>query len=89
MSRILVAASPVPRSIVKRILAGHELVYAGTMDEAEQFLDRPTFDLIVCTIAFDDSRMFDFLRLAKSKAKWARIPFVCARVRRATLDSAI
>jgi hypothetical protein len=89
MARILVAASPQPTVILKRILAGHELVCADSMEEATRFLDRPTFALIVCTIAFDDSRMFDFLRLAKSKARWEKIPFVCARVRRTTLNSEI
>jgi CheY-like chemotaxis protein len=51
------------------------------MAQAEQFLRERTFDLILCTIVFDESRMFDFLRLAKSKPESRRIPFVCARVR--------
>jgi hypothetical protein len=89
MARILVAASAQPRAILKRILAGYELVCAETMDEAERFLDRSSFALIICTIVFDDSRMFDFLRLAKSNAKWRKIPFICARVRRNTLSSEI
>jgi hypothetical protein len=77
----LIAASPEPRAIVERILAGHELFYAETMALAEQHLRERMFELIICTIAFDESRMFDFLRLAKSKPEWQRIPFVCARVR--------
>jgi CheY-like chemotaxis protein len=81
MARILVAASPEPSSIVKRILAGHELHCAETMAQAEQFLREETFDLIITTIAFDESRMFDFLRLAKSTPEWQRIPFVASRVR--------
>ena len=51
------------------------------MAKAEQFLREQTFDLIVCTVVFDESKMFDFLRLAKSRLEWQRIPFVCARVR--------
>lgn len=89
MARILVAASPQPREVLKRVLAGHDLTCSATMGEAEWFLGRQTFALIVCTISFDDSRMFDFLRLAKAKAKWQKIPFVCARVRRTTLTSEI
>ncbi len=34
---------------------------------------------------FDESRMFDFLRLAKENRKWKKIPFVCARIRPNTL----
>jgi CheY-like chemotaxis protein len=81
MARILVAASPEPRAIVERILAGHELCGAETMAQAEQCLRERAPDLIICTIVFDESRMFDFLRLAKSRPEWQRIPFVCARVR--------
>src|SRR2546426_7824306 len=87
MAKILVAASPEPRAIVERILAGHELFRAETMAQAEQFLRARTFDLILCTIVFDESKMFDLLRLAKSRRKWQRIPFVCARVRRRILNS--
>jgi CheY-like chemotaxis protein len=81
MARFLVAASPEPRAIVERILAGHELACAEAMAQAEQFLRERSFDLIICTLVFDESRMFDLLRLAKSRLEWQRIPFVCARVR--------
>ena len=81
MARILVAASPEPSAVVERILAGHELSCAETMAQAEQFLRVRTFDLIICTIVFDESKMFDFLQLAKSRPEWQQIPFVAARVR--------
>jgi CheY-like chemotaxis protein len=81
MAKILIAASPEPRAIVERVLAGHELACAETTAQAEQFLRERTFDLIICTIVFDESKMFDFLRHAKSTPEWQRIPFVCARVR--------
>lgn len=44
-------------------------------------------DLIVCTVMFDESQMFDFLRLAKSRHQWQHIPFVVVRVRPQILDS--
>ena len=81
MSRILVAASPEPRPVVERILAGHELAFAGTIEEAERLLHERAFDLIICTVAFDESRIFDLLRLAKSTSEWRQTPFVGARVR--------
>src|SRR5438445_9183145 len=87
MAKVLLAASPEPRAIVERILAGHEFSCAETMAQAEQFLGERTFDLIICTIVFDESRMFDFLRLAKSRLEWQGIPFVCARVRGHILQS--
>ncbi len=87
MAKILVAASPAPRAAIERILAGHALSCAETMAQAEQFLRERTFDLIICTIVFDESKMFDLLRLAKSRPEWQRIPFVGARVRAHVLRS--
>jgi hypothetical protein len=59
------------------------------MAQAEHLLGERTFDLIICTIVFDESKMFDLLRLAKTTPQWHRIPFVCARVRRQILSSPI
>jgi CheY-like chemotaxis protein len=87
MARILVAASPEPRAIVESVLAGHDLSKAETIAQAEQFLQEEPFDLIICTIVFDESRMYDLLRLAKSTPEWQPIPFVVARVRPHILHS--
>ena len=87
MAKVLVAASPEPRAVVERILASHELSCAETMAQAEQFLRERGFDLIICTIVFDESKMFDLLRLAKSRLEWQRIPFVGARIRAHNLRS--
>src|SRR5436190_21768304 len=87
MTKTLIAASPEPRVIIERILAGHELCCAETMAHAEQLLRTHTFDLILCTIVFDESRMFDLLRLAKSRREWQPLPFVCARVSPHILDA--
>jgi CheY-like chemotaxis protein len=81
MADILVAASPEPSAIVARMLAGHDLLFAQTMADAEGFLHARAFDLIICTIAFDESKMFDLLRMVKSKPQWEGIPFLGARVR--------
>jgi len=89
MAKILVAASPKPREIIERVLAGHELFHGETMATAEELLRRQTFDLIICTVVFDESRMLDFLRVAKSRAEWRSVPFVCARVRGHVLTSPI
>jgi len=51
------------------------------MLRAEQFLREDTFDLIICTIVFDESKMFDLLRLVKSQTGWQQIPFVSVRAR--------
>lgn len=81
MARILIAASPEPRKILERILGSHEFTSAGTTAQATRCLRKQRFDLIVCTILFDESRMLDFLRLVKDREPWAKIPFVCANVK--------
>jgi CheY-like chemotaxis protein len=89
VAKILVAASAEPRAMLGRILAGHDLSFAETMEQAEQLLRERNFDLIVCTVYFDESRMFDLLRLAKDTPEWQGIPFVCVRLRRHVLESPI
>jgi CheY-like chemotaxis protein len=89
VAKILVAASSEPRAILARMLARHELSCAETLEQAEQLLRERKFDLIVCTVYFDESRMFDLLRLAKETPQWQHIPFVCARLRPHVLESPI
>src|SRR5207248_4122340 len=62
---------------------------AETIEEAQKVLREQRFDLIICTIVFDESRMFDLLRLVKANRGWRGIPFVCARARSQSLSSAI
>ena len=57
-----------------------DLVPVHTTQEALQVLDQQRIDLIICTIAFDDSRMIDFLQAVKRKVPAGAIPFICARV---------
>jgi hypothetical protein len=71
------------------MLTDHELSCADNLQQAERLLCERPFDLIVCTVFFDESRMFDLLRFAKSEVEWAQIPFVCVRLRRHVLDAAI
>jgi len=76
---VLLAARPLAREPFKEALIGSaNLVEAGTMAEAVSVLEAGTpIRLICCTVYFDESRMFDLLRWAK--AKFADIPFICAR----------
>jgi hypothetical protein len=89
MAKILIAASAEPCAVLQRVLAGHDFVCPETLEQAEQLLRKGRFDLIVCTALFDDSRMFDLLRMAKSRHEWEQIPFVCARIRRHVLTDRI
>jgi hypothetical protein len=86
-ARILIAASRDPREIAERILTGHKLTCAGTLPQALKLLREKTFDLILVTIAFDESRMFDLVVEAKSILGRKNTPVVCARLRGAMFRS--
>lgn len=52
---------------------------ANVHDAMSQLL--PDIDVIVCNVAFDESRMFDFIQAARS-SQWERIiPIICLRQR--------
>jgi CheY-like chemotaxis protein len=55
-----------------------DLIHAHTSDEAFNTLEREPIDLIICTIAFEDSRMMEFLQAVK-RTPSASIPFICCR----------
>lgn len=77
--RMLAAGSSLSCATLQKVFSGtFELVYALSMHEAEQHLTG-SIDIIVCGIHFDESRMFDLLRWAKSNPKTKEIPFVCFR----------
>src|SRR5262245_47051290 len=78
--RVLVAARPIACGPVRHALGEDaEVVAAHTMDDAVAKLKgAEPFQLVICTVYFDESRMFDLLRWARQKC--AHVPFVCARI---------
>src|SRR6266446_7940912 len=80
--------------LVRVDLSGISFVLGVTEETVLEWLCRAALKaeqinahLIICTIVFDESRMFDLLRLAKSTPAWQQIPFICARLRHHILDS--
>lgn len=83
--------SPQPRKIffgakpqARKILGGaleceFDLTHCDNLEQAKVLLAEP-IDLILCTVMFDGSRMFDLLRYAKSNPDTRSIPFVAIRV---------
>ena len=62
--RILLAVEDAER--LKRILAGHELTLAASVDQAKAELQKREFALIVLGVHFDESRMFELLRFVRT-----------------------
>jgi hypothetical protein len=84
---ILVAEVPGVIPLVQEAWQDHfSLTFCTSMAEAESLLDRQ-FDVIVCGTHFAESKMFDLLRLAKTKSEAKAVPFLCIRVLDGELDT--
>lgn len=78
--RILVAAQPSAQTVLKVMLGDlANLSAARTTADAFEILERERIDLIICTVAFDESRMTEFLATVKRTTSTKHIPFLCAR----------
>jgi DNA-binding response OmpR family regulator len=73
--RILIADTPEGDRRISAILAGYDLVFVRTMNDAQRALAGTQFDLVLIGVHFDDSRMFDLLRSVHGSSR----PVVCMR----------
>jgi hypothetical protein len=79
----LIASQPAALSVLEPMVQDLVEVFpANTIHQALMVLEREPqrILLIVCTIAFDDSRLFDFLQLIKTSDRTRHIPFIGCRV---------
>ena len=72
---ILLAVEDAER--LKRILAGHQLTLAASVDQAKAELQKREFALIVLGVHFDESRMFELLRIVRTYKTNQLTPVVC------------
>lgn len=72
---ILVAVEDAER--LRRILAGHELTLPASVEQAKAELEKREFALIVLGVHFDESRMFELLRLVRTYEANQLTPVVC------------
>jgi hypothetical protein len=87
--RILIASQPAAWAEIEPMLAGvADLIWVHTIAHALQVLERDaaSIDLVICTVAFDDSRMIEFLQDVKQRPAMAGIPFLCARILHSVLS---
>lgn len=81
--RALVASRPKGRQLLREMLQDSlDVVSVLTMQEAFEVLESEPrqVDLILATLAFDESRMIEFLLAVKRNRKLRDIPFFCCRV---------
>ena len=78
--RALVAAQGAAWARLQSLLSPLvDTVHVQSINDAFKTLDRERIDLIICTLAFDESRMIEFLQAVKRTASAASIPFICCR----------
>jgi CheY-like chemotaxis protein len=86
----LIAARPAAWDALQTMLADVvDVIPAHTMDEALKILKRDGIDLILCTVAFDESQMMDFLQAVKQTTAVGSIPFLCSRVLKGVLRDSL
>ena len=73
--RILVAVEGVER--LQRILVGHQLTLARDVEAAKAELQKAEFAMIILGVNFDESRMFELLRLVRTYRTNQLTPVVC------------
>jgi hypothetical protein len=79
--QVLIAAQPHASLVLQAMLRDvGNLIRVHTTADAFRILGQQQIDLIVSTIAFDESRMLEFLVSVKGTASAAHIPFLCSRV---------
>ena len=79
MKRILVADVRQMDGRYRTACAGWELAFVRTLSEARLALAGARYDLVVIGVYFDDSQMFDLVRLIRAQSLFADLPIVCVR----------
>ena len=72
---ILVAVGDCER--LDRILAGHRLTIPHSVEEAKRELERREFAMVILGVLFDESRMFELLRVVRTFQPNCLTPVVC------------
>ena len=76
---IVVAAQPDSVQTIRNLLgAGPRIIEVFKLYDASKILNK-NIDLVICGLHFNDSRMFDFLRITKADPLVEAIPFLCFR----------
>ena len=81
MKKVLVADVPQMDARYSAALAGWDIEFARTMEQARQALAGTRYDLVAIGVYFDDSQMFDLVRAVRGDTRHGEVPIVCVRTR--------
>lgn len=76
-TRILVADISKIAERFRRVLAGHELIFARNCDEAMSLLEKDRVGMVIVGVHFDESQMFMLLADIRAHAKHLKVPILC------------
>lgn len=85
---ILVAAHPAGTQRLQKALAGHELVFVETLDQARERLEGGEFACVILGVQFDDSRTLKLLEDLSAQQRHLATPVVCVIGIRGRLSNA-
>lgn len=88
-AKVLVADVPEADPKIRECLPGHHLHFVRTLAEAVRELRRDGYQLIVIGMHFDDSRMFELLRYARSLPQHKDVPVICVQCQEVMLSEAV
>ena len=73
--RVLLAVDDCER--LERVLAGHILTIPHSVEEAERELQAREYHMVILGVLFDESRMFELLRVVRTFKQNALTPVAC------------
>lgn len=81
MKKILVADVPQMDARYSAAFGGWEIAFVRLLSEARQALGAARYDLVAIGVYFDDSQMFDLVRVLRSGGRHSEVPIICVRGR--------
>jgi DNA-binding response OmpR family regulator len=79
--KILVADVPQMDARYAAALEGWDLTFVRPLGEARAALAAARHDLVAIGVYFDDSQMFDLVRVLRAQRKHREVPIICVRGR--------
>src|SRR5688572_26619540 len=76
-TKIMLAVVHDNRERLERVLAGHDLVFVETSDEARRLMENERFGLVLLGVHFDESQMFSLLGDIRAHAMYRKVPILC------------
>jgi len=87
--RVLIAGTEIAIATCERLIGeAAEVVEARSLAEALEHLE-PTVALIISSVRFDESRMFDFLTALEARRDRCRAAVICCRIVSEPLSDAL